>query len=145
MNVSMEQLQKQLHALRLVETANQLPAFIQQAEHEQATYRSFLETLLNYEQTRREEKQIEKRLKWASFPFHKTLQEFDLSEQESLSKKQLHQLRELTWLEQSFNLILLGPPGVGNYRKILFMARNKSICPICIEIILLFLFITPQN
>jgi DNA replication protein DnaC len=113
MNVSMEQLQSQLRALRLVETANQLPAFIQQAEHEQVTYRSFLETLLNYEQTSREKKQIEKRLKWASFPSHKTLQEFDLNEQESLSKKQLHQLRELTWLEQSFNLILLGPPGVG--------------------------------
>jgi DNA replication protein DnaC len=113
MSVTMEHLQKKLRTLRLVETANQLPGFIQQAEQEQATYRSFLETLLNYEQTRREEKQIEKRLKLASFPFHKTLQEFDLSEQESLSKKQLYQLKELTWLEQSFNLILLGPPGVG--------------------------------
>ena len=30
-----------------------------------------------------------------------------------LSKKQLTQLRELIWLEQAYNLILLGPPGVG--------------------------------
>lgn len=113
MSVSMEQLQKQLRTLRLVETANQLPVFVQQAEQAQMSYRSFLKSLLDYEQARREEKQIERRLKWATFPFHKTLQEFDLSEQQSLSKKQLQQLKELTWLEQSFNLILLGPPGVG--------------------------------
>src|SRR5690606_13293652 len=34
-----------------------------------------------YEKKRREEKQLEKRLKWATFPFHKTLDEFDLKEQ----------------------------------------------------------------
>lgn len=39
--------------------------------------------------------------------------DFDLSAQESLSKKQLNQLRELLWLEQAYNLIFLGPPGVG--------------------------------
>lgn len=52
-------------------------------------------------------------MKWACFPYFKTLKEFDLAEQQSLSKKQLKQLSELTWLEQSYNLILLGPPGVG--------------------------------
>ncbi len=52
-------------------------------------------------------------MKWATFPYHKTLREFNLAEQQSLSKKQLDQLSELTWLEQTFNLILLGPPGVG--------------------------------
>jgi DNA replication protein DnaC len=41
------------------------------------------------------------------------LEDFDLSAQPSLSKKQLSQLKELLWLEQVYNLILLGPPGVG--------------------------------
>src|SRR5690606_34143527 len=36
-----------------------------------------------------------------------------INEQKSLSKKQLKQLRELWWLDQGYNLILLGPPGVG--------------------------------
>lgn len=36
-----------------------------------------------------------------------------VTEQQSLSKKQLKQLQELIWLEQAYNLILLGPPGVG--------------------------------
>lgn len=113
MSRSMQELQQQLCSFRLVETAHQLPSFIQKAEKEQMTYRSFLENLLTYEQNRREEKQIEKYLKWASFPFQKTLREFNLDEQESLSNKQLEQLKELTWLEQCFNIILLGPPGVG--------------------------------
>lgn len=30
-----------------------------------------------------------------------------------MSKKQLKQLKELQWLEQAYNLVLLGPPGVG--------------------------------
>jgi DNA replication protein DnaC len=113
MSIPMESLQKQLRSLRLVETANELPMIIQQAEREEVTYRIFLDRLLRYEQKRREEKQIEKRMKWATFPYHKTLKEFDLAQQQSLSRKQLQQLSELTWLEQSYNLILLGPPGVG--------------------------------
>jgi DNA replication protein DnaC len=41
------------------------------------------------------------------------LDEFNLDEQQSLSKKQLNQLKELTWIEQLYNIILLGPPAVG--------------------------------
>ncbi len=61
----------------------------------------------------REDKKLEKRLKQAAFPEHKTVDEFDISEKPSLSKKQLNQLKELSWLGQGYNLILLGPPGVG--------------------------------
>lgn len=51
-------------------------------------------------------------MKWATFPYHKTLEEFSLHEQKSLSQKQFKQLKELLWIEQLYNLILLGPPGV---------------------------------
>lgn len=113
MSQSIEHLQHQLRSLRLVETANYLPNMIQEAESKDWTYREFLKNLMSYEQRRREEKQFEKRYKWAGFPFNKTLEAFNLKEQQSLSKKQLNQLREFTWLDQLFNLILLGPPGVG--------------------------------
>ena len=61
----------------------------------------------------REKRKLEKRLKLASFPEYKTLSEFNLSEQQSLSERQLNQLKELIWLEQGYNIIFLGPPGVG--------------------------------
>jgi DNA replication protein DnaC len=52
-------------------------------------------------------------LKKAKFPYYKTLDEFKIAEQQSLSTRQIEQLKELTWLEQQYNMILLGPPGVG--------------------------------
>lgn len=113
MTISLEELQQQLRTLRLAETATYLPSLIQQAETQDWTYRTFLNQLTAYELKRRDEKQIEKRLKWASFPFHKTLDTFNLEEQQSLGKKQMNQLKEFTWLDQLYNLIILGPPGVG--------------------------------
>lgn len=113
MKQSLENLQQQLRALRLTETANHLPSLIQQAESDNWTYRMFLTQLTDYELKRREEKLIERRLKWAAFPFHKTIDTFNLDEQQSLSIKQVNQLKEFTWLDQLYNLIILGPPGVG--------------------------------
>ncbi|KIY21440.1 MULTISPECIES: IS21-like element helper ATPase IstB [Mesobacillus] len=113
MSDSLEQLQQQLRSLRVSEGANYLPTLLQQAETEDWTYQTFLRQLIGYEQKQRDEKQIEKRLKWAAFPFYRTLETFNLEEQRTLSKKQLNQLKEFTWLDQLYNLILLGPTGVG--------------------------------
>ncbi|QHE52818.1 IS21-like element helper ATPase IstB [Pontibacillus sp. HMF3514] len=113
MRGSVEHLQQQFHQLRMSETSKELPAFLRKAESHSWTYQEFLHELLSYEEKRREEKMIEKHLKWAKFPFEKSIHEFNLNEQPSLSKRQLKQLQELTWIEQSFNLIFLGPPGVG--------------------------------
>ncbi|MED1674771.1 IS21-like element helper ATPase IstB [Pallidibacillus thermolactis] len=105
--------QERLKTLRMSESAQYLPKLITEAEKYDKTYLGFLNSLLEYEQKRREEKLLERRLKWAAFPSHKTLDEFNLDEQQSLSRKQLNQLRELTWIEQLYNIIFLGPPGVG--------------------------------
>ncbi|MCQ6289162.1 IS21-like element helper ATPase IstB [Bacillus cereus] len=113
MVVTMDNLQTQFKSLQLSEVAKQLPEMIHTAESNQESYQAFLNRLLAFEIQRREENKIQKRLKLATFPYHKTLGEFRIEEQQSLSSKQLNQLKELTWLEQSYNLILLGPPGVG--------------------------------
>lgn len=108
-----DQLQQKLRSLRLSETADYLPTLLKQAESEDWTYQVFLHHLTTYEQKRREEKLIERRLKWASFPFYKTLDDYNLNEQHSISRRQMNQLKEFTWLDQLYNMILLGPPGVG--------------------------------
>ncbi|HAJ3957479.1 IS21-like element helper ATPase IstB [Fictibacillus sp. Mic-4] len=113
MNSTLRDLQDRFRHLRMAETANGLPGLLRKAEQSSWTYHEFLEELLTYELTRREEKNIERRLKWAKFPYQKTLDEFRMEEQRSISTRQLNQLRELNWLEQQYNLILLGPPGVG--------------------------------
>ncbi|WP_026703099.1 IS21-like element helper ATPase IstB, partial [Salibacterium aidingense] len=113
MSFSVESLQQQLHTFRMAETAKELPSFLRQAENHSWTYQELLYELFCHEEKRREEKMIEKHFKWARFPFEKTLDVFDLGEQRSLSQRQLRQLQELTWLEQTFNVVFLGPPGVG--------------------------------
>jgi DNA replication protein DnaC len=106
-------LQEQFRHLRMVETADELPALLRNAEKASWTYQEFLQELLTHEMKKREEKSIEKRLKWAKFPYLKTLNDFNVDEQISLTTRQINQLRELNWLEQQYNLILLGPPGSG--------------------------------
>ena len=38
---------------------------------------------------------------------------YDFTVSNGLEKQQLNQLRELKWLEQNFNVILMGPSGTG--------------------------------
>lgn len=113
MNDSLENLQDYFKQLRLTETSHELPNLLRKAEQTSWTYREFVQEIVLFELKKREEKSIDKRMKWAKFPYVKTLKEFDLTEQTSLSQRQLSQLEELNWMEEQFNLILLGPPGSG--------------------------------
>lgn len=102
-----------LKTVNLNHIAVQIEDILNQAINQSPSYEKFLEELLKCEIQGREEKRFEKRLKHAAFPEYKTLDEFDLKEQPTLSKKQFNQLRELSWIEQGYNLILLDPTGVG--------------------------------
>lgn len=113
MTSSVRTLQDQFRHLRMAETADELPMLLRNAEKSSWTYQEFLQALLQHELKRRDEKNMEKRLKWAKFPYLKTLDEFKVEEQISISARQLNQLKELNWLEQQYNMILLGPPGTG--------------------------------
>ncbi len=113
MTVTAGHLKQRLSALNLTEAASIVEEILLDAHSKDWSCSQFLHQLLEYELQRRDEKQRAKRLKWAAFPFIKTLDEFKLEEQPSLSKRQMEQLREMLWLEHTYNLILLGPPGVG--------------------------------
>ena len=52
-------------------------------------------------------------LRLASFPFRRTLDDFDFSFQPSVNQKQLRELAGCAYVERAENVILLGPPGVG--------------------------------
>lgn len=107
------ELKEQMKILKITEMAKALDDFLLKAQAKDLSCQQFLSELLTHELLKREEKQRDKWLKWAVFPEYKTLDEFNLAEQQSLSKKQLQHLRELLWVEQVYNLLLLGPPGVG--------------------------------
>lgn len=102
-----------LKSIKLSHTAENLEEVIKTSESDELSYESFLKAILESELKNREQNRIEKWTKQAAFSEYVTLEEFDVSQQKTLSKKQINQLKELTWVEQGYNLILLGPPGVG--------------------------------
>lgn len=53
------------------------------------------------------------RIKRAGFPKVKTFEEYDFGLQEGVSAEQMKRLCEFVWLEQAFNVVFLGAPGVG--------------------------------
>jgi DNA replication protein DnaC len=113
MTQTVKTLQERFRHLRMTETSNELPALLRNAEKNSWTYQEFLDEILRYELKRREEKNIEKRIRLAKFPYYKLLSEFNVEEQQSLSMRQLKQLTEFNWLEEQYNIIFLGPPGSG--------------------------------
>lgn len=102
-----------LKQLNCTSTAQQLPDLLEQAKLVDSSPLEFLQIVLQYEISQRTEKAQERRLKQARFPYCRTLSEFDLTEQPSLSKKNFRRLADLTWIEQKYNLVLLGPTGTG--------------------------------
>ncbi len=97
-----------MKALKITEMAKALDDLLLEAEARNLAINNFYLNLLVMNYRNGGEKQRDKWLKWAAFPEYKTLDEFNLAEQQSLSKKQFQHLRELLWVEQVYNLLLLG-------------------------------------
>lgn len=113
MSATIDCVKTMLKQVNLHNAAGQIEEILITPLNQSISYEKFLEELLLCEIKGREEKRFERRLRNASFPEYKTLEQFDLNEQPSLSKRQFNQLKELSWIEQGYNLILLGPTGVG--------------------------------
>lgn len=99
--------------LKLAALSAHLDNAIAEAEKEQTSYLELIKTLMEKEINHRKEKDQERRTKQARLPLSYNLDLYDFNFSNGLEKKQLNQLRELKWLEQNFNLILMGPSGTG--------------------------------
>jgi len=108
-----DELQEKCRTLKLAETAKELPNMLREAESKGWTYSEFINQILGYELACREEKNRTKLMKWAEFPQQLTLEQFRLEEQSAIGEKQLNVLKELSWIEDNFTLIVMGPPGAG--------------------------------
>lgn len=108
-----KEIQAIMQELRLGATAEAISELIQTANTNEVTYGDFVLSVMKHEQHARFEKARLRRLKWATLPYQRSLNEFNLTVQPALNQKQMSELRTLNWVDQSYNLILLGPTGVG--------------------------------
>jgi DNA replication protein DnaC len=86
---------------------------VMEAETNQSGYLDYTARLLGTEAEHRQQNDMKKRLKSARLPRFSDLSTYDHSFDNGLQKARLHQLRELNWLDQIYNIILMGPSGTG--------------------------------
>lgn len=82
-------------------------------QQEQSSYLDFVLNLLEAEINHRNRQKLMRRLKNAKLPANNDLDNWQHNRQNGLAKQQMAQLRECVWLEQNFNILLMGPSGTG--------------------------------
>lgn len=102
-----------LKALGMSTALAQLDSSCQQAAASQWSYSHFLGYLLEGELDERHRRTVELNLKFARFPYLKSLKDFDFSAQPSIDRRLVDELATARFLYEGRNLVFLGPPGVG--------------------------------
>jgi DNA replication protein DnaC len=110
---SYQRLREHLAYLGMTAAAEHLSAELDQALTERRSPTQVLERLLEIEVAATRARRLRGRLRFAHYPVHKRLADFDLDFQPSLDRKQVAELSTLRFVEERRNVILLGPPGVG--------------------------------
>lgn len=110
---NLEHVAAQYRSLRLSHIAESIEQLTTAAEASELTYLQFAEQLVAHEIDRRDIKRIAQNMRRASFLIHKSLSEFDYRAQTTITKREVNELLDFTFIGQRQNLVFIGPPGVG--------------------------------
>ena len=99
--------------LRLKAIGGKVQQLADDAATEGISYLEFAARLLETEVAHRNENDMLRKIKMARLPAMHQLQAFDCAQVEGMPPAKLEQLKELTWLDQNFNLVIMGPNGIG--------------------------------
>lgn len=99
--------------LKLTGIGADLDTLLINAQKEQTSYLDFAMAMMDAEISYRNRQNLQKRMKIARLPLSNNLDLWQDNQQKGISKQQLSQLRECIWMEQNFNLVLMGPSGTG--------------------------------
>lgn len=101
-----------LRRLKLAEVRRLAPEVLQTAKTQRWTPEELLASLVEAEIAAREASNARARLKAASFPTRKTLEEFDLAAS-SIKRQSFAYLCSLEWIRAKENCLFVGPAGTG--------------------------------
>ncbi len=108
-----QKIQSYCKQLRLPSIADRAVVLADQAAAEGISYLEFTTRLLQAEMAHREQRTLQRKLKEAMLPLRHQLELFDCSRVQGVSPALLAQLKELGWVDQLMNLVIMGPSGVG--------------------------------
>jgi DNA replication protein DnaC len=111
--MSLEATKELLRQLKMSHTIDNLDDLLETAIRDELTCIEFMKRALVGEVNFRNHKALATRLRYAQFPYQATLDDFDFNFQSSVSKRQVQQLLDFQWIEKAYNILFLGPPGVG--------------------------------
>lgn len=103
----------QCKQLRLPAIADCISVMADQAATGNISYLEFAARLFREEISAREKRSLDRKIKDAQLPLRHDLKIFNCSLIEGISPVLLAQLKELSWIDQAENLVIMGPPGVG--------------------------------
>ena len=110
MNDDLDQL---LISLKMHRTREVLPRALDRAIREQPAYDAFLADLLREEYAYKREKSLEYRIDHARIPELWTIETFPFDLQPAVPAPVIRLLAGLDFISTGFNLVFIGPPGVG--------------------------------
>ncbi len=110
MNPSISELDSMCKALRLDAVK---PADFLQGLPDNLSPMEIITRFLEMQQDHKREQAAAARIAKARFPRVKTFDEYDFTLQSGVTAEQMKRLCDFLWLEQAFNVMFLGAPGVG--------------------------------
>jgi DNA replication protein DnaC len=102
-----------LTALKLKGIEQNIDELISEAETQKQSFLGFLNQLLLCEIDDRSERRYRRNIAAAHFPVLKRLDDFEYGRVKGITKSQVAQLKDFSWIDKHENLLLLGPPGLG--------------------------------
>ena len=108
-----QQIKNYCHQFKVTGISNNIDQLIASAQKQNKSYQDFIISLFEAENHHRQQNEFKRRLKAAQLPLTSELENYNHAVENGLSRTQFNQLRELAWVDQIYNLMLMGPSGTG--------------------------------
>lgn len=113
MNVTPENLKKQMACLKLPYIRENYESVGKTAAHKQWTHVHYLTELIHQEITLRTDRIIQNRIRTARFPVVKTLDQFNWDWPKKINRPQIQNIFRLKFIEDKSNIVFVGGVGLG--------------------------------
>src|SRR4029453_17775725 len=108
-----EQIKDDLGYLQMDRAAEVFAVLAEQARSEDMTHIEFLARLIAEQADATRNRRLTARLRYARFPFRKTIEQFDFAFQPSVDRRLVDDLATLRFMDSGRPILFLGQPGCG--------------------------------